>query len=70
MRAQFKVVLEALQNCPTRAEMNGRFEQVDVRLARLETEVRGVREDLAGKAQASLLVALDQRVGVLERRLG
>jgi hypothetical protein len=33
-------------------------------------ELRGIRKDMAGHAQASELRALDQRVTALERRAG
>jgi hypothetical protein len=76
MHAQFKVVIEMLQEhptrrevveilqeFPTRREMNERFDHV-------EAEIRLLRDHIALKADAALLVALDQRVTALERRAG
>jgi archaellum component FlaC len=51
-------------------QIDHRFEQINEHLALVVGELRGLRKDVAGHAQASELRALDQRVTALERRAG
>jgi hypothetical protein len=67
-----------------RGQVGQRFEQIDQRFDHVDLqfkemrgqmalvigELRGLRSDVAGHAQASELRALDQRVTALERRAG
>ena len=60
-----------------RGQVGQRFDQVDLQfkemrgqMALVIGELRGLRRDVAGHAQASELRALDQRVTALERRAG
>jgi archaellum component FlaC len=49
-------------------QIDQRFEQMDRHFALVIGELRSLRKDVAGHAQASELRALDQRVTALERR--
>jgi len=51
-------------------QIDHRFEEISEHLALVVGELRGLRKDVAGHAQASELRALDQRVTALERRVG
>ncbi len=55
---------------PTRSEVNARFEQIDARFDSVDSQLRGLREEVARKADAAALAALDQRVTILERKVG
>jgi archaellum component FlaC len=82
--SEWRVALEAVQGCVTRTEfeefrghVDQRFDQIDQRFDQIANqmtlvvgELRGIRKDMAGHAQASELRALDQRVTALERRAG
>ncbi len=77
LRGQMKVVIEALQECVTKREFNARFEAIDARFEAMDARfdavddaLRGLRHDVDRSAQAASLHALEQRVTVLERRLG
>jgi hypothetical protein len=61
--AQMKVVIEAVQDCATKRDMDAQFEAV-------HHELRGLRHDATLRAQSGELRALEQRVLVLERRVG
>jgi hypothetical protein len=52
------------------AEVNLQFKEMGGQLALVIGELRGLRKDIAGHAQACELRALDQRVTLLERRAG
>jgi hypothetical protein len=75
--SKWKVALEAVQGCVTRTEfeefrghVDQRFDQIANQMTLVVGELRGIRKDMAGHAQASELRALDQRVTALERRAG
>ena len=79
IRGQMKVVIEAVQDRPTRGELGDLLkvvtDAIQERPTRAELEVvteelRGLRRDVAGHAQAAELRALEQRVTVLERHGG
>ena len=75
--SEWKVVLEAVQGCVKRTEfeefrgqVNQRFDQIANQMTLVVGELRSLRREVAGNAQASELRALDQRVTALERRAG
>src|SRR5580658_2050218 len=80
-RKDFRVVIEALQDCVKRSEFNERFDSVENRLGGVETELVGVRKGLRAVeyevralrhestdyARAEDVRAPEQRVTALER---
>jgi hypothetical protein len=73
--SEWKVVLEAVQGCVTRTDfeefrgqVGERFDKLASQMTLVVGELRGLRREVAGHAQASELRALDQRVTALERR--
>jgi hypothetical protein len=62
------VTRAALEEC--RGQVDLQFKEMRSQMALVIGELRGLRRDVAGHAQASELRALDQRVTALERRAG
>ena len=76
IHAEIRGISERVLDSPTRSEMNARFDdfptrnEMNVRFDSVDSQLRGLREEVARKADAAALAALDQRVTILERKVG
>ena len=68
VRSQMKVVIEAVQGCAQKGDVDAGFDAMNVRLDSMNMRFDALTAQVARKADGAVLDALERRVTALEHR--